>query len=111
MPCKVTFDDHAFDFIPWAHPLSDPRKARITVKQLLNHTSGICPEPTGAPNDGNWDARPAAAVSGCLKNTCGRPARQSSIYPDRASTLLGLRTGVNPTFRPPGAKWIYHQTK
>jgi CubicO group peptidase (beta-lactamase class C family) len=40
-PRKMTFDDPAFEFIPWAQPLSDPRKARITVKQLLNHTSGI----------------------------------------------------------------------
>ncbi len=48
-------DDLAFDFIPWAQPLSDPRKARITVKELLNHTSGICPEATGAPNDGSWE--------------------------------------------------------
>ena len=47
-PRKMTFDDRAFEFIPWAQPLSDPRKARITVKQLLNHTSGICPEATGA---------------------------------------------------------------
>ena len=54
-PRKMTFDDPAFDFIPWAQPLSDPRKARITVKQLLNHTSGICPEATGAPNDGTWE--------------------------------------------------------
>jgi CubicO group peptidase (beta-lactamase class C family) len=54
-PRKMTFDDRAFDFIPWAHPLSDPRKAGITVKQLLNHTSGICPEATGAPNDGRWE--------------------------------------------------------
>jgi len=53
-PRKMSFDDPAFDFIPWAKPLSDPRKARITVKQLLNHTSGICPEATGAPNDGTW---------------------------------------------------------
>ena len=53
-PRKMTFDDRAFDFIPWAQPLSDPRKARITVKQLLNHTSGICPEATGAPIDGKW---------------------------------------------------------
>lgn len=52
---KMTFDDRAFDFIPWAYPLSDPRKAEITVKQLLNHTSGICPEATGAPNDGKWE--------------------------------------------------------
>jgi CubicO group peptidase (beta-lactamase class C family) len=53
-PKKMTFDDPAFDFIPWAQPLSDPRKAQITVKQLLNHTSGICPEALGAPNDGTW---------------------------------------------------------
>ncbi len=54
-PRKMTFDDRAFDFLPWAQPLSDPRKAQITVKQLLNHTSGICPEATGAPNDGTWE--------------------------------------------------------
>ena len=54
-PRKMSFDDRAFDFIPWAQPLSDPRKANITVRQLLNHTSGICPEATGAPNDGTWD--------------------------------------------------------
>ena len=54
-PRRMTFDDKAFDFIPWAQPLSDPRKAQITVKQLLNHTSGICPEATGAKNDGTWD--------------------------------------------------------
>lgn len=54
-PRKMSFDDLAFDFIPWAHPLSDPRKSQITVKQLLNHTSGICPEATGAPNNGSWE--------------------------------------------------------
>ena len=53
---RMTFDDPAFDFIPWAHPLSDPRKAKITIRQMLNHTSGICPEGTGAPNDCNLDA-------------------------------------------------------
>ncbi|MCX7047402.1 MAG: serine hydrolase [Candidatus Sumerlaeota bacterium] len=54
-PRKMTFDDPAFDFIPWAQPLSDPRKASIRVKQLLNHTSGIAPESTGAPNKGPWE--------------------------------------------------------
>lgn len=54
-PRKMSFDDAAFDFIPWARPLSDPRKAKITVRQLLNHTSGICPEATGARNDGTWE--------------------------------------------------------
>jgi len=54
-PKRMKFDDAAFQFIPWAQPLSDPRKERITVRQLLNHTSGICPEATGAPNDGTWE--------------------------------------------------------
>jgi CubicO group peptidase (beta-lactamase class C family) len=54
-PRKMAFNDCAFDFIPWAKPLSDPRKAQITVKELLNHTSGICPEASGAPNDGTWE--------------------------------------------------------
>lgn len=53
-PRRMKFSDPAFDFIPWAQPLSDPRKAQITVKQLLNHTSGICPEATRARNDGTW---------------------------------------------------------
>jgi CubicO group peptidase (beta-lactamase class C family) len=52
---KMAFEDKAFDFIPWAQPLSDPRKAQITVKQLLNHTSGITPESTKVPNRGPWE--------------------------------------------------------
>lgn len=54
-PRRMTFDDRAFDFIPQAQPLSDPRKAEITVKQLLNHTSGISPEATGSRNEGTWE--------------------------------------------------------
>ncbi|MBK5294690.1 MAG: serine hydrolase [Acidobacteriia bacterium] len=54
-PLKMTFDDPAFDFLPWAEPLSDPRKRAITVKQLLNHTSGITPESSGARNQGPWE--------------------------------------------------------
>jgi len=54
-PRKMAFNDPAFQFIPWAEPLSDPRKAAITVKQLLNHTSGISPEATGSRNEGTWE--------------------------------------------------------
>jgi CubicO group peptidase (beta-lactamase class C family) len=54
-PRKMSFDDPAFQFIPWAQPLSDARKSRITVRQLFNTTSGICPESTGASNSGTWD--------------------------------------------------------
>jgi len=32
---KMTFEDRSFDFLPWAQPLSDPRKAQITIKELL----------------------------------------------------------------------------
>ena len=53
-PRKMTFEDRAFDYIPWAQPLSDPRKAQIKIKQLFNHTSGLCPEATGAKNEGTW---------------------------------------------------------
>ncbi|HZJ14886.1 MAG TPA: serine hydrolase domain-containing protein, partial [Chthoniobacteraceae bacterium] len=54
-PRKMAFNDPAFPFISWAEPLSDPRKAAITVKQLLNHTSGISPEATGSRNEGTWE--------------------------------------------------------
>ena len=52
---KMSFSDRAFDFIPWVQPLSDSRKANITITQLLNHTSGICPEALGEKNDGSWE--------------------------------------------------------
>jgi CubicO group peptidase (beta-lactamase class C family) len=54
-PRRMTFDDPAFDFIPWAQPLSDPRKGKIKVKQLLNHTSGITPEGYGIGNKQSWE--------------------------------------------------------
>lgn len=54
-PRRMTFEDPAFDFIPWAQPLSDPRKAQIKVKQLLNHTSGITPEGYGVGNAQKWE--------------------------------------------------------
>lgn len=55
LPRRMTFDDPAFDYIPWAQPLSDPRKAQIKVKQLLNHTSGITPEGYGIANRQRWE--------------------------------------------------------
>ena len=55
LPRRMTFDNPAFDYIPWAQPLSDPRKAQIKVKQLLNHTSGITPEGYGIANHQKWE--------------------------------------------------------
>ena len=55
LPHRMVFDDPAFDYIPWAQPLSDPHKAQIRVKQLLNHTSGITPEGYGIANHQTWE--------------------------------------------------------
>ncbi len=52
---RMTFEDAAFDYIPWAQPLSDPRKTQIQIKQLLNHTSGITPEGYGIRNQQRWE--------------------------------------------------------
>jgi len=71
----MTFDDRAFEFIAWAQPLSDPRKARITVKQILNHTSGFCPEATGAPIDGK------GTLSWVTRTMLGRRAWHSTPEP------------------------------
>ena len=76
-PRKMTFDDPAFDFIPWAQPLSDPRKAQIKVKQLFNHTSGITPEGYGIANNQRWEY--TLGHSGDLK-----PAR---LFFDPGTTL------------------------
>jgi len=36
-----TYDER---WLPEGFPLSDPRKSTITFEQILNHTSGLCPE-------------------------------------------------------------------
>ena len=118
-PRKMSFDDPAFEFIPWAQPLSDPRKARITVKQLLNHTSGICPEATGAPNDGSWeyilglsgDARTAK-----LAFDPGTACGYSTLALDHASLVCETVTGkpydqfaIEALFKPLGIEHWWFQ--
>lgn len=51
-PKKMQFENPAFQFIPWAQPIEDPRKAKITVGQLLNHTSGLVGEWWQIPDRG-----------------------------------------------------------
>jgi len=78
LPKKMKFDDHAFQFIPWAQPLSDPRKARITVKQLLNHTSGICPERPAPPMTAHGNIFSATAATRAPGNSRSIPARRAA---------------------------------
>jgi CubicO group peptidase (beta-lactamase class C family) len=96
-PKRMSFDDPAFQFIPWAQPLSDPRKAQITVRQLLNHTSGICPEATGAPNDGTWSyvlGHSGDARTANLAFTPGQGCGYSTHGLDHAALVCENVTGM-----------------
>ena len=44
---QIDLDSKAYDFIPEGYPLTDPRKAQITIRQLLTMTSGIPGESHG----------------------------------------------------------------
>jgi CubicO group peptidase (beta-lactamase class C family) len=44
---RIDLDSSAYDHIPEGHPLSDPRKERITIRHLLTMTSGIPGEEMG----------------------------------------------------------------
>lgn len=52
---KIDMESYAYDFIPDAFPLSDPRKKDMKIKHLLSMTSGIAGESLGyfgVPYDG-----------------------------------------------------------
>ncbi len=117
-PRKMKFDDPAFDFIPWARPLSDPRKATITVKQLFNHTSGICPEATGASNDGHWDyvmghsgdARTAKLVfdPGTASGYSTHALHHASLVCETVTGMPFDRFAIEALFRPLGIeRWWF----
>ena len=118
-PQRMTFDDPAFQFIPWAQPLSDPRKAAITVRQLLNHTSGICPEAIGAPNDGTWDyilGHTGDARTAQLAFDPGRACGYSTHALHHAALVCETVTGepydqfaIEALFRPVGAEHWWFQ--
>jgi len=117
---EMSFDDPAFDFIPWAKPLSDPRKAKITVKQLLNHTSGICPEATGASNRGTWeyimghsgDARTAKLAfdpgTGCGYST--HALHHASLVCEAVTGTPYDQFAIKALFKPVGCEhwWFQH---
>ncbi|MCI0724600.1 MAG: beta-lactamase family protein [Acidobacteria bacterium] len=117
-PRKMKFDDPAFDFIPWAQPLSDPRKAKITVKQLLNHTSGISPEAIGARYDGTWEyvlGHTGDPNTAKLAFDPGAGSGYSSLALDHAALVCETVTGkpydqfaIEALFKPLGIeKWWF----
>jgi CubicO group peptidase (beta-lactamase class C family) len=118
-PKKMKFDDLAFPFIPWAYPLSDPRKAQITVKQLLNHTSGICPEATGARNDGSWEYvlghsgdEPTAKLAFDPGTACGYSTHALAHAALVCETVTGMpydQFAIQALFKPIGVEHWWFQ--
>ncbi|MBS1886525.1 MAG: serine hydrolase [Actinobacteria bacterium] len=84
----VSLDTPAYDLLPAGKPLSDPRKAEITLRHLLSMSSGIAGETTGI---------------------CGMPtATDAGIY-EYALGLVPNRYGqtVGELAADPGTVWDY----
>jgi CubicO group peptidase (beta-lactamase class C family) len=85
-----SFASPAFEFLPWAKPWQDSAKSRVTVRQLLDHTSGITPELTGARNEGPWEK----VLSRPLDFEPGTRLEYSSYAYYHAALVLEGATGV-----------------
>lgn len=82
--CPVTLDTPVYPLIPEGAPLTDPRKARITVRHLLSMSSGIPGHRSGI------EAIPTATGTGTFEAALGHaPCRARRWSADRwASTLV-----------------------
>ena len=85
---QVDLDSPAYGFIPEGHPLTDPRKERITVRHLLTMTSGIPGEDKGVIGI------PTATNHGPFDHALGRSPNR---YDKWVSTLSAE----------PGSSWDY----
>jgi CubicO group peptidase (beta-lactamase class C family) len=84
----VDLDSPVYDFIPEGRPLSDPAKARITIRHLLTMTSGIKGEKWGIAST------PTATGIGPIEYALGR-------FPNRHSKRVDQLAGE------PGTIWDY----
>jgi CubicO group peptidase (beta-lactamase class C family) len=76
---RVDLDSPAYSFIPEGHPLSDPRKERITVRHLLTMTSGIPGQAAGVVG------MPTATEHGPFEHALGRCPNRYGKWADRLS--------------------------
>ncbi len=85
---EVSLDAPIYRFIPEGHPLTDPRKARISIRQVLGMTSGIGGE--------------LSAAHGCVTKTGQGPF-------EYALGLCANRHGVSVSqlSSDPGTRWEY----
>jgi CubicO group peptidase (beta-lactamase class C family) len=82
LPVKVDLDSFAYDHIPEGHPLTDPRKARITLRHLLSMTSGIPGEQAGvAGMPTTTDVGPFEHALGRFPNRYGFSVSQLAAEP------------------------------
>lgn len=84
----LTVDSIAYDFIPEGHPLSDPRKARISLRHLLTMTAGIPGREHG------FAGMQTPTGAGPFEYALGRGVNKAG---ERLATLLGE----------PGTVWNY----
>ena len=84
----VDLDSPAYEFIPEGHPLTDPRKVRMTVRHLLTMTSGIPGQSVGVIG------MPTTTEHGPFEHALGRCPNR---YGRWADTLLAE----------PGTYWDY----
>ena len=81
----VDLDSNAYDYIPEGHPLTDPRKERITFRHLLSMTSGIPGEQVGVIG------MPTATEHGPFEHALGRCPNRFGRWVDRLAAEPGCR--------------------
>jgi CubicO group peptidase (beta-lactamase class C family) len=84
----VDLESPAYRYIPQGHPLSDPRKERITVRHLLTMTSGI------AGVDEGVTGMPTGIDSGHYEHALGKCPNRFGKWVDKLVAE-------------PGSKWDY----
>jgi CubicO group peptidase (beta-lactamase class C family) len=86
---KVGLDDPVQDYLPEFNPDDDPRRAAVTVRMLLTHTSGLTGD---LSRSGPWGLDPADKAEG-LRRALGTPVELEPggvfHYSDTGFILLG----------------------
>jgi CubicO group peptidase (beta-lactamase class C family) len=89
---KIDLDAPVTKYLPWFHTSDAAASARITVRNLLNQTSGL---PTYDGRLGFWDNNQSdVALENAIRDLSGvqlsQPAGQSYIYANENYNILGL---------------------
>jgi len=82
---RINLDSPAYAYIPEGHPLTDPRKERITIRHLLTMTSGIPGEKMGVIG------MPTATNHGPFEHALGRCPNRYGKWVDKLSAEPGTR--------------------